>query len=85
MRSRDLFAWEDAPDDRIFLDYDPHYEVDHDNYPGVMEKNASDVELCEWQGQTIINFCGGNQAGCADMKEAVFNGLPSELLKIFFV
>jgi len=83
-RSRDLFTWEDAPENRPFLTYDPNYITDPENYPGVMEKNASDVELCEWQGKTIINFCGGNQCGCADLKEAVFDGPPSDLLNFFF-
>ncbi len=83
-RSNDLFKWEDAPEERPFLVYDPTYETDPDNYPGVMENNASDVEICEWQGKTIIYFNGGNQAGCADLKEAIFDGSPSDLLKTFF-
>ncbi len=83
-RSHDLFTWEDAPEERPFLSYDSSYETNPKDFPGVMEKNASDAELCEWQGKTIIYFGGGNQAGCGDTKEAVFNGLPSDLLKTFF-
>lgn len=83
-RSKDLVTWEDAAEERPFLTYDPNYETNPDNYPGVMEKNASDAELCEWQGKSIIYFIGGNQAGCADLKEVWFNGPPAELLEIFF-
>lgn len=83
-RSRDLLHWEDAPLDRPFLTFDPSHEVNPDDYPGVMERNASDAELCEWNGKTMIYFCGGNQAGCADLKEAVYNGKPADLLNAFF-
>ena len=83
-RSADLINWVDAADDRPFLSFDPTYETDPENYPGSMEKNASDAELCEYRGKTIINFNGGNQVGCADLKESVFDGTPEQLLKSFF-
>lgn len=83
-RSKDLLTWEDAPKDRKFVDYNPNYQTNPENYPGVFEINASDVELCEWKGKTIAYFVGGNQLGCADMQWAEFEGKLQNLFEAFF-
>jgi len=49
-----------------------------------MELNASDLELIEDKGKTIIFWLGGDQHGCCDMQRAEFNGSMAELLKFYF-
>lgn len=83
-RSKDLITWQDAPADRVFLDYDPAHEVNPEHYPGVMEANASDVELCQWQGKTLVYFNGGDQMNCGDVQLAECDGTIGELLPRFF-
>lgn len=46
--------------------------------------NNSDMELCEWNGQTIITYSWGNQHGNEFLAEAVYDGTPHELLSGFF-
>ena len=83
-RSKDLIAWEDAPKDRPFLTFNPEHRPDPERHPDVYEINASDAELCEFNGKTIIYFGGGNQKGVGDMQWAEFDGTPRELLESFF-
>ena len=83
-RSRDLVRWEDAPADRPFLTFDPQRATNPARYPHVRERNASDVELCEWQEKTVIYFNGGDQQRCGDVQMAEFAGRPAELFACFF-
>jgi len=83
-RSRDLVSWEDAPKDRPFITFDPKHRPDPELHPEVYEINASDAELCEWQGKTLVYFCGGNQQGVCDLQVAEFDGTPCELLEHYF-
>lgn len=83
-RSKDLITWEDASAERVFMDYCPDHEINPTHYPGIMEANASDVELCEWQGRTLAYFNGGDQMNCGDVQIAEFNGTIPELLSSFF-
>ena len=83
-RSKDLIAWEDAPADRPFVTYDPEHQPDPVGHPDVYEINASDAELCEVNGKTVIFFNGGNQLGVCDLQWAEFAGTPRELLESFY-
>lgn len=83
-RSPDLINWEDAPDDRPFITFNPTHRPDPEQYPDVYELNASDAELCFWKGRTIVYFCGGNQQGVSDLQMAEFDGTPRELLEHYF-
>ncbi len=83
-RSQDLIHWQDAPTDRPFLTYDPNRYTNPIHYPEVKECNASDVELCEWKGKTIIYFNGGDQINCGDLQYAEFDGTPRQLFESFF-
>ena len=83
-RSRDLIDWQDAPADRPFMTFDPERFTNPIHYPEVKELNASDVELCEWKGKTIIYFNGGDQLNCGDVQSAEFDGCPRELFEYFF-
>lgn len=46
--------------------------------------NNSDVDLCDWNGKTYINYTVGNQLGFYYMCEAEYDGSMAELLSRFF-
>lgn len=83
-RSRNLLNWEDAPEDRPFITF----ESTHKNIPllspEITESNASDVELCYFQGKTILYFTGSDQTTAGDLQSAVYTGTPAQLFEHFF-
>lgn len=83
VRSRDLVHWEEAPTGRPFVTYDTshHPALWPDD---VQEVNASDAELCYWQGKTIVYFTGCDQKYAGDLQTAEFEGTPRELLEHYF-
>ncbi len=83
-RSGDLVNWEDAPDDRPFITFDPSHKNIPLHNPDVKECNASDVELCYFKGETILYFTGGNQQICGDLQRAAYKGTPRQLFEYFF-
>ena len=46
--------------------------------------NNSDVDLCEFNGKTIIYYSWGNQQGTEFLAEAVYDSPLARLLKGFF-
>lgn len=83
-RSLDLVHWEDAPENRPFLTFNPEHITDPEHFPDVREVNVSDAELCAWKGKTIVYFNGGNQQKVGDLQLAEFDGTPRELLEHYF-
>lgn len=83
-RSKDLVHWEDAPDDRPFVTFDPENPVHPLRSKTVRESNASDAELIHWKGKTLVYFTGGDQHAAGDLQWAEFGGTPRELLESFF-
>ena len=86
-RSVDLIHWEDAPVDRPFLTFDPDRPFSYwhqGELRTVREINASDAELCEWRGKTLVYFNGGDQQSAGDLQLAEFDGPPWLLLETFF-
>lgn len=83
-RSRDLVAWEDAPEDRPFLPVEPGFVPQSDLFPDVRELSASDAKLCEWQGRTLVYYFSGNQQGQGAVRLAEFDGGIGELLEGFY-
>ena len=83
-RSKDLRNWEDAPEDRPFITFD----ASHKNIPlidsEISENNASDVELCYYNGETILYFTGSDQTTAGDLQWATYDGTPKELFEHFF-
>lgn len=83
-RAKDLVNWQDAPDGRPFLTFDPN----HRNLPlrpsHLQESNASDAELCEWNGKTLVYFTGSDQVIAGDLQWAEFDGTARELLEHFY-
>jgi hypothetical protein len=83
-RSKDLRHWDDAPEERPFVPFDPS----HRNLPlrpaEVAECNASDAELCYWKGKTIVYFTGSDQVIAGDLQWAEFAGTPRQLFEHFY-
>ena len=83
-RSEDLVHWENAPDGRTFVTFDPSHKNIPLLKPGISESNASDVELCYYKGKTILYFTGSDQTTAGDLQWATFDGTPGQLFEYFF-
>lgn len=83
-RSRDLVHWEDAPEGRPFVTFQPGNKVHPLRPDNIREQNASDAEICYWHGTTLVYYTGGDQQYCGDLQRAEFDGTPRELLEYFF-
>lgn len=86
-RSKDLIHWDDAPAGRPFLTFDSSRVFTYEHFGKkveVRESNASDPELCYWNGKTLVYFNGGDQQTCGDLQVAEFAGTPRELLEAFY-
>lgn len=83
-RSKDLVNWEDAPASRPFITFDPSIRNIPLIDPGIPESNASDVELCYYNGKTILYFTGSDQTTAGDLQWATYDGTPAQLFEHFF-
>jgi len=92
-RSADLATWKRSPVNPVMIHEDledkkianPHLTKEQREYiENALDINNSDVDLCEYQGRTIINYSWGNQFGCEFLAEAVYEGGLSEFLRRFF-
>lgn len=50
----------------------------------VMNINNSDVDMCDWNGKTYINYFVGNQLGSGYLADAIYDGTMEQLLESFF-
>jgi alpha-L-fucosidase len=83
-RSRDLINWEDAPEDRPFVTFDPGHKNIPLHSPEVHEINATDPSLTYYKGEVIVYFTGGIQRKGGDLQWAKFEGTVKELMESFF-
>ena len=83
-RSSDLVDWQDAPQGRPVVTFNPKNKVHPLRPANIRETNASDVEVCQWQGKTLVYFTGGDQHLAGDLQLAEFAGTPAELFKRFY-
>jgi alpha-L-fucosidase len=83
-RSRDLKTWQDAPEDKPVLMYDKENDCHRLRGEGFKENNASDLELCEFNGKTLLYFTGGDQLVCGDLQYTWYPGSMQELFEKFF-
>jgi hypothetical protein len=92
VRSRDLIKWDlsplnpvskASPQDKLIanskLTADKRAKITR-----AVDLNNSDVDLCEFQGKTIITYSWGNQQGTEFLAEAVYDGSLASFLKGFF-
>lgn len=83
-RSKDLVHWEDAPAGRPFISFDTTHKNIPLIDPSISESNASDVELCYFEGRTILYFTGSDQTTAGDLQWATYDGAPGQLFEHFF-
>jgi len=82
-RSRDLICWEEAPAGRPLVTWNAARPGPAFN-PTSFERNASDVDMCEWQNKVLVYWNGGDQRTWGDLQSAEFHGTRRELLESFF-
>ena len=92
-RSKDLRQWEYSPinpmmmfneaeDKQIanpFLTSEEQQQI-----ADALDINNSDVELCEYNGRTIIYYSWGNQRGMEFLAEASYEGTLASFLQVWF-
>ena len=83
-RSTDLIHWQDAPNDRPVATFNPKNKVHPLRPVEIRETNASDLELCYWEGKTRVYYTGGDQHLAGDLQHAEYDGTAQELLEHFF-
>lgn len=92
-RSRDFVTWEIglhnpvlwiSKEDRIPADGTSFDEETLRTIRSYMNINNCDLDLCEFNGKTYINYLTGNQLGTGFMCEAVYNGGESDFLRAHF-
>lgn len=83
-RSKDLVHWQDAPEERPFVTFNPENKVHAIRPPEIRETNASDAEICEYRGTTYVFYTGGDQHVAGDLQWATYEGAPQSLLESFY-
>src|SRR5205823_4855503 len=92
IRSKDLKRWESSRLNPLLAFSEDDKRIANDKLTreqrNVIAKakniNNSDVDLCEFQGKTIIYYSWGNQQGTEFLAEAVYDGTLARFLKGFF-
>lgn len=92
VRSKDLKRWESSHLNPVlaFSEEDkaiPNPKLTPEQSKAIAHAkniNNSDVDLCEYQGKTIIYYSWGNQQGKEFLAEAVYEGTLADFLRGFF-
>ncbi len=92
-RSTDLETWHRSPVNPVLM-YDdkedkklahPFFTAEErERIAGALDINNSDVDMCEFNGRTVINYSWGNQTGNEFLAEAVYEGPLEKFLQGFF-
>ncbi|NQU52088.1 MAG: hypothetical protein HQ522_06070 [Bacteroidetes bacterium] len=92
VRSKDLINWEASPlnpilkaseEDKIITNPKLSKELQQ-RINNAENRNNSDIDFCEFNGQLIINYSWGNQRGEEFLAEASYNGTLEQFLKGWF-
>ena len=92
VRSRDLVNWDASPFNPILAHSEDDKRIaspaigaaERDRIRGIVNVNNSDVDLCEWQGKTVIFYSWGTQKGDEFLARAEYDGPLRELLEGWF-
>lgn len=92
VRSRDLVGWEPSRLNPIMCHSDEDKRIADPSIPdeererirGIENVNNSDVDLCEWQGRTVLFYSWGTQRGDEFLARAEYDGPLEELLQGYF-
>ena len=92
-RTKDFDKWEVSPynpilmpseEDKMISPRAAELEGLEETIRTCFNINNSDIDFCEWQGKTYINYAVGNQLGYYHMCEAEYDGPVGEFLEAFF-
>lgn len=92
VRSKDLVQWESSPFNPL-MQFDPQDKIignpnltteQREFIAKAINRNNSDVDLCEFNGKVIIYYSWGNQQGTEFLAHAVYNGSLESFLTGFF-
>jgi alpha-L-fucosidase len=92
VRSKDLKRWESSRLNPVLAFSDDDKRIanpkltaeQQKDIAGAKDINNSDVDLCEYEGKTIIYYSWGNQQGKEFLAEAVYKGTLAKFLHGFF-
>ena len=92
IRSRDLTNWESSPYNPVMSPSEEDKKIanpklSEDQRRRIREAvniNNSDVDLCEFRGETIIYYSWGNQQGTEFLARAIYHGSLKDFLQGFF-
>jgi len=92
VRSQDLVQWELSPLNPVLRASEEDRKLANPNLTADQQErvrtatnlNNSDIDFCEYQGQTVINYSWGNQHGTEHLAEARYEGPVCDFLKGWF-
>ena len=92
VRSKDLKHWESSRLNPVMAFSDEDKAIANPKLTAEQRKaiaqakdiNNSDVDLCEFQGKTVIYYSWGNQQGNEFLAEAVYEGTLASFLRSYF-
>ena len=92
VRTQDFIHWESSDCDPVLsisaedkLLANPDFtEAQREHIAGAVNRNNSDVDLCEFEGQTILLYSWGAQTGTEFLAEAVYDGPLDEFFRAWF-
>jgi alpha-L-fucosidase len=92
VRSKDLIRWESSPLNPVMVASENDKVIanpkltdeQRKRIAGAVDRNNSDMDLCEFRGKTIITYSWGNQEGKEFLAGAVYEGSMASFLKGFF-
>ena len=92
VRSKDLVYWQSSPFNPVLQFDEEDKKIGNPNLTAeqreriakAVNRNNSDVDLCEFSGQVIIYYSWGDQQGTEFLAHAVYNGTMESFLRGFF-
>jgi hypothetical protein len=92
VRSSDLIRWESSPLNPVLVASERDKRIanprltdeQRKRVAGAVDRNNSDMDFCEFRGQTIISYSWGDQQGTEFLAEAVYDGTMDSFLRGFF-
>ena len=92
VRSQDLVHWQSSPLNPVLrcspedkLIGNPRLTAEQrGRIAGAVNRNNSDVDLCEYLGRTVISYSWGNQLGVEFLASAVYDGPLDRFLRGWF-
>ena len=92
VRSTDLVHWESSPRNPVLLHSPEDKQIANPALTAeqrariaqAVNRNNSDVDLCEFAGRTILYYSWGDQMGTEFLAQAVYDGSLEQFLTDFF-